>query len=217
MGGVGTTSASGCPRCRCVPPSRHGAPGSACENCDRVTWTEGEWAAAASSPDRGTKVADALVRYFDPGKWLLAQARLVSVSTEADPDGAPVLRAIYGHPNWPERTGLRRRLDQIRHRPGKARRPKRARRIGLPSFEISEPLGSYHAQLIPDKDGVYWWGDGLRRRRGALERQRRDVPLPAYWATLTPFCFSGFGDTLDRLTAQNMKRISFLVECLYAG
>ena len=46
----------------------------------------------------------------------------------------------------------------------------------------------------------------------------RSVRLePAYWATLTPFCFSGFGGTLDRLTAQKMNRISFLVECLYAG
>ena len=34
---------------------------------------------------------------------------------------------------------------------------------------------------------------------------------------LTPFFWSGFWDTLDRLTAQNMKGISFLVELLYAG
>ena len=125
-----------------------------------MTWTEGEWAAAASSPDRGAKVADALVRYFDQGKWLLAQARLVSVSTEADPDGAPVLRAIYGHPNWPERTGLRRRLDQIPTSAGEGETPEESKAHWIAVFEISEPLGSYHAQLIPDKEGVYWWGDG---------------------------------------------------------
>jgi hypothetical protein len=39
-------------------------------------------------------------------------------------------------------------------------------------------------------------------------------PLPARWATLTPFFRPGFRDTLDRLTAQNMKGISFLVERL---
>ena len=51
-------------------------------------------------------------RYFDQGKWMLAQANLVGVSTETDPDGTPVLRAVYDHPSWPARTGLRRRLDQ---------------------------------------------------------------------------------------------------------
>jgi len=65
-----------------------------------------------SSPGWRTKVADALIRYFEEGKWLLEAARLVDVNTETDPDGATVLRATYDHPNWPERTGLRRRLDR---------------------------------------------------------------------------------------------------------
>ena len=126
-----------------------------------MSWTQGEWAAAASSPDWGAKVADALVRYFDQGKWLLAQARLMSVSTEADPDGAPVLRAIYEHPNWLEGTGLRRRLDQIPTSAGEDETPEESKAFWIAVFEISEPLGSYHGQLVPDEDGVYWWGDGF--------------------------------------------------------
>jgi hypothetical protein len=125
-----------------------------------VSWTQDEWAAASSSPDWGGKVADALVRFFDQGKSLLAQARLVGVSTETDVDGVPVLRAIYDHPYWPERTGLRRRLDQIPTSAEDGETPEESKAFWIAVFEISEPLGSYHAQLVPDNDGVYWWGDG---------------------------------------------------------
>ena len=46
-------------------------------------------------------------------------------------------------------------------------------------------------------------------QRGTQSRRTGRPWLHSFW--------SGFGDTLDRLTAQNMKGISFLVERLYAG
>jgi hypothetical protein len=32
----------------------------------------------------------------------------------------------------------------------------------IATFEISEPLGRRHDLLVPDEDGVHWWGDGYR-------------------------------------------------------
>lgn len=126
-----------------------------------MSWTQEEWAAAASSPDWSAKVAKALVRYFEE-KWeaLFAQAKLISVSTETDSDGAPVLRAIYDHPHWPERTGLRRRLDRVPFAAQDEETPEGSTAATIAIYDISEPLGTLYEKLVPDEEGVWWWGDG---------------------------------------------------------
>ena len=43
------------------------------------------------------------------------------------------------------------------------------------------------------------------------------LPPPRVLGDPDPFLWSGFGDTLDQLGAQNIKGISILVERLYAG
>jgi hypothetical protein len=27
-------------------------------------------------------------------------------------------------------------------------------------YDISEPLGTLYEKLVPDEEGVWWWGDG---------------------------------------------------------
>lgn len=125
-----------------------------------MTWSREEWAAAAASPDWSAKVANALVHYFDQGEWLLEPATLIGVSTESDADGTPVLRAIYDHPYWSERTGLRRRLDQIPTTSQEGESPDESKARWIAVFEISEPLGTFHRHLVSDEEGVWWWGDG---------------------------------------------------------
>ena len=125
-----------------------------------MTWTQEEWSEAVASPDWGERVAEALKQYFESGKPLLAHAELVSVNLEADPDGIAVLKAVYRHPQWPERTGLRRRLDQVPFSAQDEESPEGSKAATIAIYEISEPLGSYRDRLVEDTDGVLWWGDG---------------------------------------------------------
>jgi hypothetical protein len=53
-----------------------------------------------------------------------------------------VLRAIYEHPNWPERTGLRRRLDQIPTSAGEGETPEESKAHWIAVFEILNLLGA---------------------------------------------------------------------------
>src|SRR5271167_144634 len=127
-----------------------------------MEWTYEDWLAASKSQGWGPKVVEALISYFNQDNpYLLAPARLVDARNEVDPDGTPVLVAIYDHPQWPERTGLRRRLD----RPpmaGNEDSPEAQIAAEIAIYEISEPLGSYHRSLDEDSSGVWWWGDGYR-------------------------------------------------------
>jgi hypothetical protein len=78
---------------------------------------------------------------------------------EDDPDGTPVLLAIYDHPYYAKRIGLRRRLtDHMRATEDCSREQALAEEIAV--YEISEPLGAYFDLLVEDSAGVWWWGDG---------------------------------------------------------
>jgi hypothetical protein len=90
-------------------------------------------------------------------------ATLLDAWLESDEDGVAVLRAVYEHAYWPERTGLRRRLDlpPTPVQPGATAAEKLAADIAY--LEISEPLGRMHDLLTPDEQGVHWWGDGYRQ------------------------------------------------------
>jgi hypothetical protein len=104
-------------------------------------------------------VLDALRRYFDEGKPLQEPARLIDATLHVDPDGTPVLLVIYEHPYWPERTGLRRRLDRAPD-VGQGSTPEEALAHEIAYCEISEALGRIYDLLVEDENGVWWWGDG---------------------------------------------------------
>lgn len=106
-------------------------------------------------PPFGQRVLEALRSYFREGNWLLEPANLVEAHLDSDPDGVPVLLAVYDHPNYGQRIGLRRRLD--RWGPD-ANAEALAQDIAI--YDISEPLGSYYELLVDDGRGVWWWGDG---------------------------------------------------------
>lgn len=108
----------------------------------------------------GIRVADELRRYVQEGDFLLATVRLVDVSVEVDADGTPVILAVYDHPGWPERTGLRRRLDRMPFGEHDQDTPEASQAAEIAVCEISEPLGTYNQSLVEDSSGVWWWGDG---------------------------------------------------------
>jgi hypothetical protein len=112
----------------------------------------------------GQQVLDALVAYFRDGEWLLYPADLIEAHLEMDPDGVPVLRAVYDHPLYRERLGLRRRLDCW----GGSDVNAEALAEEIAVFDISEPLGRYYEILVTDEQGVAWWGDGYRDLPPAL-------------------------------------------------
>lgn len=127
-----------------------------------MSWGMDDWQAASSSPDWGAKVAQALKRYFDDGKWLLEPAHLNQVDTEIDEDGVPVLLAIYEHPYIEDRRiGLRRRLDRPPFAEHGKDTPEASLAAEIAVYEISEPLGRYYDLLVQDDDAVWWWGDGF--------------------------------------------------------
>lgn len=70
------------------------------------------WQAAVAASDWGERVVAALRARMRDSERLLEPAALVDAWSERDPDGVRVLRAIYDHPYWPQRTGLRLRLDE---------------------------------------------------------------------------------------------------------
>ena len=121
------------------------------------------WAETVKREDWASRVAEALRRYFQSGGWLFEAAVLLDVWTEQGEDGVGVLCAVYEHPFWPERTGLRRRLDRP---PAIGSDPDEDLAQWFSSwiatFEISQPLGRMHDLLVEDDDGVHWWGDGYR-------------------------------------------------------
>src|SRR5580698_8384858 len=123
--------------------------------------TDEEWEAATSSPDWGTRVVDALRSYFGAGRPLMEPVRLIEASLETDTDGTPLLLVIYHHSYWPERTGLRLRLDpHLRPLTDTERTPEESLAADIAYMRISEPLGRQYDLLVEDADGVWWWGDG---------------------------------------------------------
>ena len=122
--------------------------------------SDDEWKAAVTAPDWGERVLAALRRHFREGRPTLEAVRLIDASLDTDPDGVPVLLAVYEHAFWPERTGLRRRLDRwpVLLSPSDGLDEWLAGWIAW--CEMGEPLGRRHDLLVEDDDGVWWWGDG---------------------------------------------------------
>lgn len=120
------------------------------------------WQAAIVAPDWGQRVVDALRDRIRHPEQLLEPAVLVDAWSENDHDGVPVLRAIYDHPYWPQRTGLRLRLDEPPFDSPRPGQELAAWVAGNIADEIAEPLGRMYDLLIPDDAGIYWWGDGYR-------------------------------------------------------
>lgn len=98
--------------------------------------------------------------YFNQGGLLLESAQLIDASIEVDADGVPVLIAVYDHPSWPERTGLRRRLNRMPFANHGENTPEASQAAEVAIYEISEPLGTHYHSLVEDSSGVWWWGDG---------------------------------------------------------
>jgi transcriptional regulator with XRE-family HTH domain len=127
-----------------------------------VDWpSEDEWKAAITAPDWGERVLAEFRRYFAEGLPTLEPVQLIDASIDVDSDGVPVLLAIYHHAFWPERTGMRRRLDRtpVAGSPGEQSLVEWL--VGhIAWLEMGEPLGRQHDLLVEDDNGVWWWGDG---------------------------------------------------------
>jgi hypothetical protein len=122
-----------------------------------MVWTPEELQAEISSPEWGQKVLAALRNYFGEGAWLLAPAELVASSLDLDANGTPVLLAMYDHPQYDRRIGLRHRLDDLPMTIPEGCSPAEAMAQDIAIYEISEPLGTWSETLVEDSSGVWWW------------------------------------------------------------
>jgi hypothetical protein len=123
-------------------------------------WSDDQWAAAIASPQWAPKVLEALEKLFAEHFIWLSPVTLVEARLDADLDGTPVLLVIYDHASWPERTGLRRRLGLRPTSLSREMTPEESLAVEIAMSDIGEPLGTYHESLVPDSEGVWWWGDG---------------------------------------------------------
>ena len=112
--------------------------------------------AAMASPTWGQDVLAALRSYFDSGR-LIDPVRLVEATLGVSDDGSPAVIAIYDHPWYDRRVGLRSRLDQYPLSVYEGMSPAEPRAHDIAVYEISEPLGSYFDRLVEDDSGVWWW------------------------------------------------------------
>jgi hypothetical protein len=128
---------------------------------DAMTWSEAQLRAEIASPEWGAKVLEALRRHFTEGRWLLAAAALVDSGLEFESDGTSVLLAVYDHPSYERRIGLRHRLDHFPLSIPEGRTPAEGMAEDIAVYQISEPLGRYAEILVEDGQGVWWWGDGF--------------------------------------------------------
>jgi hypothetical protein len=82
---------------------------------------------------------------------------LVDSGLEVEPDGTPVLFAIYDHPYYDRRIGLRHRLNEFPLSIPEGRSPAEGMAENIALYEISEPLGTWAERLVEDGAGVWWW------------------------------------------------------------
>jgi len=148
--------------------------------------TKDEWKAAVNAFDWGDRVLAELRRHFAEGRPTLEPVRLIDASLEADPDGVPVLLAVYEHAFWPERTGMRRRLDRTPVAGSLGERQDLAEWLAsdIAWLEMGEPLGRQHDLLVEDDNGVWWWGDSYPDITQHPDYERLTQELHAYLAGL---------------------------------
>jgi hypothetical protein len=112
---------------------------------------------AMASPTWGRDVVEALRSYFADGGWLLAPAQLVDATLGTADNGTPAVIAIYDHPSYPERIGLKSRLDRPPMAIPQGMSPAEALAQDIAVYLISEPLGTYYHRLVEDDSGIWWW------------------------------------------------------------
>ncbi len=85
-------------------------------------------------------------------------------------------------------------------------------------------IGAQSDDLCGGRERCQLWAASVIRRfracRDSLQGRSAEHsvrPSPGDPGDPDPFLWSGFGDTLDQLMAQNIKGISILVERLYTG
>lgn len=122
----------------------------------------------AADLDWGPQVLAAVREQLRTGTLLTNGAReLRSWSTVED--GRPVLYLAYRHPRWGFDTGLRRWVDEPTPVPTEEQTPQTLAR-SITDYDIGQPPGTVSHDMVPDRDGVWWWGDpplpGDTTRRG---------------------------------------------------
>ena len=124
-------------------------------------WSDDQWNARIASPDWGPRVLNELQKLFEIRFHWLGSVTLISAGLEKDEGGVPVLVVIYDDTRWVKRVGLRRRLNRRPTAIFPDKSAEESTAIDIAMSDLSEPLGSIYEQLVPDEDGVWWWGDGL--------------------------------------------------------
>ena len=122
----------------------------------------------AAARDWGPRVLAAVAQQLRDGSVLTNGAEQLR-SWSAIEDGRPVIYVVYRHPWWAFTTGLRRWVDQPTPVPTEEQTPEALARW-VTAYDIGEPLGTVATDMVPDSDGVWWWGDpplpGDPARRG---------------------------------------------------
>ncbi|WP_432570096.1 hypothetical protein [Kineococcus sp. SYSU DK005] len=106
-----------------------------------------------------------LRRLSDPARQLPVTGGRVHVLrswTDVE-EGHPVVHVVYRHPWWHVTTGLRRHLDQVQHYPLNLPEPGLDPALDLAEHlvagDVEESLGAVLQSMVPDQEGVWWWGD----------------------------------------------------------
>jgi hypothetical protein len=122
-----------------------------------MSWSQQELQAEVSSAQWGPKVLVALKQYFSEGRPLLEAAVLIDAGLKFDSDGTPILFAVYDHPYYDRRIGLRHRLNDFPLTIPEGSTPAEGMAETIALYEISEPLGTWQDKLVEDNAGVWWW------------------------------------------------------------
>ena len=114
-------------------------------------------AAAMGSATWGQDVLAALRGYFDSGRLRDPMVHLVEATLGVTDNGSPAVIAVYDHPWYDRRVGLRSRLDQCPMSIYEGMSAAESRAHDIAEHEIAEPLGTYCESLAEDDSGVWWW------------------------------------------------------------
>jgi hypothetical protein len=114
-------------------------------------------AAAMGSATWGQDVLAALRGYFDSGRLRDPMVHLVEATLCVTDNGSPAVIAVYDHPWYDRRVGLRSRLDQRPMSTYEGMSAAESRDYDIAEYEIAEPLGTYCESLAEDDSGDWWW------------------------------------------------------------